>query len=32
MTVKQRSKNRVWFVYVILGTVAAIGIAMGVFF
>ena len=32
MIVNEQSKNRVWFVYVILGTVAAIGIAMGLFF
>ncbi len=32
MTIKQRSRKKVWFVYVILGTVAAIGIAMGLFF
>ncbi len=30
--VKQQSKKKVWFVYLILGTVAAIGIAMGLFF
>ncbi len=32
MTVKQQSTKKIWFVYLILGTVAAIGIAMGLFF
>ena len=29
---EQESKKKVWFVYVILGTIAAIGIAMALFF
>jgi type III secretory pathway component EscT len=32
MMVKQQSKKKIWFIYLILGTVAAIGIAMGLFF
>jgi type III secretory pathway component EscT len=32
MMVKQQPKKKVWFVYLILGTIAAIGIAMGLFF
>ena len=32
MVKQQSKKNKVWFVYLILGTVAAIGIAMGLFF
>jgi len=32
MVQKHTTKRSVWFIYVILGTVAAIGIAMGLFF
>lgn len=30
--VTQRSSKKVWFIYLILGTVAATGIGMGIFF
>ena len=32
MMVRQQPKSKVRFVYLILGTIAAIGIAMGLFF